>query len=66
MYLFTYAYDDKNANELFAGILDIIKNFRLFFLNIEYHLGRKAFRICKRNTRFCSWHNEMPELFVYR
>ena len=32
----------------------------------EYHLGRKAFRICKRNTRYCAWHYEMPDLFVYR
>ena len=50
MYLFTYAYNDKNANELFS----------------EYHLGRKAFRICKRNTRYCAWHYEMPDLYIWR
>jgi len=50
MYIFTYAYDDKDANELYS----------------EYHLGRKAFRICKKNTRYCAWHMEMPEFYQMR
>ena len=65
MYLFTYAYNDKNANELFSGF----RTFRVLFCETvipEYHLGRKAFRICKRNTRYCAWHYEMPDLYIWR
>ena len=36
MYLFTYAYDDDDTNELYS----------------EYHLGRQAFRICKKGTKY--------------
>jgi len=50
MYIFTYAYDDKDANELYS----------------EYHLGRKAFRICKKNTRYCAWHMAMPDFYQWR
>jgi len=50
MYIFTYAYNDKDANELYS----------------EYHLGRKAFRICKRGTKYCAWHREMPDFDVWR
>jgi len=50
MYLFTYAYDNKDANELYS----------------EYHLGRKAFRGCKRNTKYCAWHLDMPEFYEWR
>ena len=35
MYLSTYAFDDEETNELYA----------------EYHLGRSAFRVCKRGTK---------------
>ena len=45
MYLFTYAYDDEDTNELYS----------------EYHLGRQAFRACKKGTKYCAWHREMPE-----
>ena len=45
MYLFTYAYDDDDTNELYS----------------EYHLGRQAFRICKKGTKYCAWHREMPD-----
>ena len=45
MYLFTYAYDDDDTNELYS----------------EYHLGRSAFRVCKKGTKYCAWHREMPE-----
>ena len=50
MYIFTYAFDDKDANELYS----------------EYHLGRRAFRICKKNTRYCAWHWEMPDFYQWR
>ena len=43
MYVFTYAVSDENANELFA----------------EFHLGRRAFRGCKKGTKFCGWHGDM-------
>ena len=72
MYLFTYAFDDKNANELYSGEppVSASKPRPQLVTNMsppsEYHLGRKAFRICKRNTRYCAWHYEMPDLFVYR
>ena len=69
MYLFTYAYNDKNANELFSGPSDLLAScssaVKSFFI-VEYHLGRKAFRICKRNTRYCAWHYEMPDLYIWR
>ena len=26
----------------------------------EYHLGRQAWRLCKRGTKYCGWHREMP------
>jgi len=50
MYLFTYAFDDQDTNELYS----------------EYHLGRSAFRVCKVGTKFCAWHYEMPEYFIWR
>jgi len=50
MYLFTYAYDDEDTNELYS----------------EYHLGRKAFRFCKKGTKFCGWHREMPPFYSWR
>ena len=50
MYLFTYAYSDEEANELFA----------------EYHLGRLAFRLCKPGTQYCGYHREMPDFYEWR
>lgn len=50
MYLFTYAYDDDDTNELYS----------------EYHLGRQAFRICKKGTKYCAWHREMPDFKQWR
>lgn len=50
MYIFTYAYDEEHTNELFA----------------EYHLGRHALRICKRETKYCGWHREMPAFYHWR
>jgi len=50
MYIFTYAYDDETTNELFA----------------EYHLGRSALRMCKRETKYCGWHREMPKFYQWR
>lgn len=50
MYLFTYAYDDEDTNELYS----------------EYHLGRGAFRFCKRGTKYCGWHREMPAFYLWR
>lgn len=31
----------------------------------EYHLGRKAFRLCKRGTKFCAWHRQMPNFYQW-
>ena len=50
MYLFTYAYNDEDTNELYS----------------EYHLGRQAFRICKKGTKYCAWHREMPDFKQWR
>jgi len=50
MYIFTYAYDDEQTNELFA----------------EYHLGRGGLRVCKRETKYCGWHRVMPEFYQWR
>jgi len=50
MYLSTYAFDDEETNELYS----------------EYHLGRSAFRVCKRGTKYCSWHREMPPFRFWR
>jgi len=50
MYLTTYAYDDDDTNELYS----------------EYHLGRQAFRVCKKGTKYCSWHREMPDYYHWR
>ena len=50
MYLGTYAFDDEETNELYS----------------EYHLGRGAFRVCKRGTKYCSWHREMPPFRFWR
>ena len=50
MYLGTYAFDDEETNELYS----------------EYHLGRGAFRMCKRGTKYCSWHREMPPFRFWR
>ena len=50
MYITTYAYDNTETNELYS----------------EYHLGRSAFRVCKRGTKFCSWHREMPPFNWWR
>ena len=50
MYLGTYAFDDEDTNELYS----------------EYHLGRSAFRVCKRGTKYCSWHREMPPFRFWR
>jgi len=50
MYVFTYAVSDENANELFA----------------EFHLGRRAFRGCKKGTKFCGWHRDMPDFYQWR
>jgi hypothetical protein len=33
---------------------------------VEYHLGRAAFRLCKRNSKYCAWHPGLPDLFVWR
>ena len=49
-YLFTYAVDDDNSNELYA----------------EYHLGRSAFRGCKKGTKFCAWHKSFPNFYQWR
>ncbi|XP_023337222.1 uncharacterized protein LOC111708162 isoform X2 [Eurytemora carolleeae] len=43
MYLFTYAFGNKDANELYS-----------------------AFRGCKRNTKYCAWHNDMPDFYQWR
>ena len=32
----------------------------------EYHLGRQAWRLCKRGTKYCGWHREMPEFYEWR
>ena len=50
MYIFTYAASDDDANELMA----------------EYHLGRKAFRGCKKGTKFCGYHRAMPKFYEWR
>jgi len=50
MYVFTYAVSDESANELYA----------------EYHLGRRAFRGCKKGTKFCGWHRDMPGFYQWR
>ena len=50
MYISTYAFDDDESNELYS----------------EYHLGRAAFRTCKRGTKFCGWHREMPPFDYWR
>ena len=34
---------------------------KIYFFPSEYHLGRKAFRLCKKGTKYCAWHREMPE-----
>ena len=44
MYIFTYASSDESTDELYA----------------EYHLGRRAFRACKKGTKFCGWDRHMP------
>ena len=44
MYIFTYASSDQSTDELYA----------------EYHLGRRAFRACKKGTKFCGWDRHMP------
>ena len=49
MYVFTYAVSDEDANELFA----------------EFHLGRKAFRGCKKGTKFCGWNRAMPDFYQW-
>ena len=41
---------DETTNELFA----------------EYHLGRSALRMCKRETKYCGWHREMPKFYQWR
>lgn len=50
MYLTTYAYSNEDTNELYS----------------EYHLGRSAFRVCKRGTKYCAWHRQMPPYFKWR
>jgi hypothetical protein len=35
-------------------------------LSVEYHLGRAAFRLCKRNSKYCAWHPDLPDFFVWR
>ena len=32
----------------------------------EYHLGRNAFRLCKRGTKYCGWDRIMPEFYQWR
>lgn len=49
MYVFTYAYSDEDTNELYA----------------EIHLGRHAYRLCKRGTKYCGWNREMPEFYKW-
>merc|ERR550532_299711 len=49
MYVFTYAVDDDNTNELYA----------------EFHLGRGAFRLCKKGTKFCAWMQGIPDFFEW-
>ncbi|XP_023331567.1 uncharacterized protein LOC111703755 [Eurytemora carolleeae] len=50
MFIMTYAYNDQDTNELYS----------------EYHLGRSAFRACKIGTKFCAWHYEMPQYYIWR
>ena len=50
MYIFGYAVSDEDANEMYA----------------EYHLGRRSFRACKKGTKFCGWHREMPNFYQWR
>jgi len=49
MYITTYAYTNEDTNELYS----------------EYHLGRSAFRMCQRGTKYCAWHREMPPYFTW-
>ena len=32
----------------------------------EYHLGRGAFRLCKRGTKYCGWDRTMPDFYKWR
>ena len=50
MYVSTYAFNNEESNELYS----------------EYHLGRAAFRTCKRGTKYCGWHREMPPFNFWR
>ena len=50
MYLFTYAADDDNSNELYS----------------EFHLGRKAYRFCKKGTKFCAWNQGLPDFHTWK
>ena len=32
----------------------------------EYHLGRGAFRLCKRGTKYCGWDRQFPDFYQWR
>ena len=45
--LFNCVFSDQDANELYS----------------EYHLGRQAFRVCKRGSKYCAWYRNMPDYY---
>ena len=67
MYVFTYAVDDDNTNELYAefhlGRIKVV--YKLMMPNTSNFIGRGAFRLCKKGTKFCAWMQGIPDFFEW-
>ena len=48
------------------NILNDFSSSELRELFAEYHLGRGAFRLCKRGTKYCGWDRTMPDFYKWR
>ena len=72
MYLFTYAFSDEDTNELYAEYhlsrqVSSPDNWRMMMgINVKPHILYKALRICKKGTKYCGWHREMPDFKQWR
>ena len=67
--MFTYAVDDDNTNELYAEF-HLGEKQIFFHLNCCYDkasecVGRGAFRLCKKGTKFCAWMQGIPDFFEW-
>ena len=70
MYVFTYAVDDDNTNELYAEfhlgekqIYSSVQNIAI--IKASEYVGRGAFRLCKKGTKFCAWMQGIPDFFEW-